>query len=136
MQRSKAEEDIGEDTCCIRSPRKNLFEGYCEQDKFDGGGLVIQYRFNGSVDFYRGWKDTGTVWCNWRRILVGPGKTVHRSNEGQNFTLMIEMEDFNGGYAYAKYDRFEIGSEEEWYSLKRLGSYSGTCGRWMLYSAG
>lgn len=112
------------------------FEGYCEQDKFDGGWLVIQHRFNGSVDFYRGWKDYrngfgaigGEFWLGL--------ETVHRLTKDKNFTLMIEMEDFNGGYAYAKYDRFEIGSEDEWYSLKRLGSYSGTAGDGMLYSAG
>ncbi|XP_029734386.2 angiopoietin-2 [Aedes albopictus] len=112
------------------------FEGYCEQDKFNGGWLVIQYRFNGSVDFYRGWKDYrngfGTIGGEFWLGL----ETVHRLTKDKNFTLVIEMEDFKGGYAYAKYDRFEIGGEDEWYSLKRLGSYSGTAGDGLEYSVG
>ncbi|XP_062554455.1 angiopoietin-2-like [Armigeres subalbatus] len=116
--------------------QQDPFEGYCEQDKFNGGWLVIQHRFNGSVDFYRNWSDYkngfGTVGGEFWLGL----ETVHRLTKEKNFTLMIEMEDFSGKYAYAKYDRFEVGSEDEWYSLKRLGAYSGTAGDGLVYSAG
>nr|XP_029722967.1 angiopoietin-1-like isoform X2 [Aedes albopictus] len=112
------------------------FVGYCEQNKFGGGWLVIQHRFNGSVDFYRGWKDYrngfGTIDGEFWLGL----ETLHRLTKDKQFTLVIEIKTFNGSYAYAMYDRFEIGSEAEGYSLKRLGSYSGSASDGLSYSEG
>ncbi|XP_019542535.3 fibroleukin [Aedes albopictus] len=112
------------------------FVGYCEQNKFGGGWLVIQHRFNGSVDFYRGWKDYrngfGTIDGEFWLGL----ETLHRLTKDKQFTLVIEIKTFNGSYAYAMYDRFEIGSEAEGYSLKRVGSYSGSASDGLKYSEG
>ncbi|XP_058120153.1 ryncolin-4-like [Anopheles ziemanni] len=48
--------------------------------------------------------------------------------------VRMELRDFNGNEGYAKYDRFEIGSESEMYALKNLGTYSGTAGDAMRYN--
>uniref|UniRef100_A0A182F402 Fibrinogen C-terminal domain-containing protein n=1 Tax=Anopheles albimanus TaxID=7167 RepID=A0A182F402_ANOAL len=95
-------------------------------EKLGGGWIVVQHRFNGSVDFYR----------NWDRYRDGFGdlesefwlglEKMHQITKSRNYELVVEIKDFSGKYGYARYDGFQIGSESEEYRLKNLGSYSGT----------
>ncbi|XP_035773971.1 ficolin-1-like [Anopheles albimanus] len=104
------------------------FQVYCEMEKLGGGWIVVQHRFNGSVDFYR----------NWDRYRDGFGdlesefwlglEKMHQITKSRNYELVVEIKDFSGKYGYARYDGFQIGSESEEYRLKNLGSYSGTVG--------
>nr|XP_029732726.1 fibroleukin-like isoform X2 [Aedes albopictus] len=111
---------------------KQSFVGFCEQEKFGGGWLVIQHRFDGSVDFYRNWTDYkngfgeigGEFWIGLERL--------HKLTKDKNVTLMVEIEDFDGNYGYARYDEFEIGDEDAKYVLKRISGYSGTIGDSMM----
>lgn len=112
------------------------FVGFCEQEKYDGGWLVIQHRFDGSVNFYRNWKEyrdgfgrlDGEFWIGLERL--------HRLTKDKSVTLMVEIEDYDGNYGYASYKDFEIGSESERYELKRLGVYQGTIGNGMRSNEG
>ena len=92
----------------------------------DGGGwTVFQRRQDGSVDFYRGWKDykagfgqvSGEFW-------LGNDK-IHRLTASRPGSLRVELENWNGVRVYAKYSKFIIGDEYAKYQLE-LGSYSGT----------
>ncbi|XP_050086602.1 ficolin-2-like [Anopheles aquasalis] len=104
------------------------FKVFCEMESYEGGWIVVQHRFNGSVDFYREWNQfrdgfgevDSEFWLGLERIHQ---LTVARAHE-----IMFEMKDFEGNYGYARYDAFQIGSESEQYKLKALGSYSGTAG--------
>lgn len=57
-------------------PGVDPFDVYCEQQFYGGGWIVIQNRFNGSVDFYRNWTDykngfgsvDGEFWLGLERI--------------------------------------------------------------------
>nr|XP_029720824.1 angiopoietin-4-like [Aedes albopictus] len=110
--------------------------GYCEQEKFNGGWLVIQHRFDGSVDFHRSWNEYkngfgsigGEFWFGLDKI--------HRLTKNKNVELIVELMDYSNKYIYARYDLFEIGSESQKYSLDKLGSYSGTAGDSMMYNRG
>ncbi|XP_062715921.1 fibrinogen-like protein A [Aedes albopictus] len=105
---------------------EQLFVGYCEQEKFNGGWLVVQHRFDGSVDFYRNWMDykngfgkiDGEFWIGLERL--------HKLTKDKKVRLMVEIKDYDGNYGYGSYDEFEIGDEDEKYVLKRLSGYSGT----------
>ncbi|XP_019556332.2 ryncolin-1 [Aedes albopictus] len=102
------------------------FVGFCEQEKYDGGWLVIQHRFDGSVNFYRDWEDykngfgkiDGEFWIGLERL--------HKLTQNNPMTLMVEIEDYDGNYGYARYDEFEIGNEDEKYVLEQLSGYSGS----------
>lgn len=112
------------------------FKGFCEQESFGGGWLVIQHRFDGSEDFYRHWHD----------YKVGFGKlddefwlgleTVHRLTKDKPHFLVVELETLDGTYGYAMYDKFQIGSRYENYSLKHLGEFNGTAGDALAYHLG
>ncbi|XP_049549378.1 fibrinogen-like protein A [Anopheles darlingi] len=112
------------------------FEVYCEQEKFGGGWIVMQFRFDGSLDFYRGWNEFRDGFGDLNKEFWLGLEKVHRITRGRKHELMIELKDFNGTYKYARYDGFEIGSESDQYDLKDFGIYSGTAGDILFYNKG
>ncbi|EDS31756.1 tenascin [Culex quinquefasciatus] len=107
-------------------PGVDPFDVYCEQQFYGGGWIVIQNRFNGSVDFYRDWKDykngfgsvDGEFWLGLEQI--------HALTKSQPRELLVHLEDFSGNVKYAWYSSFAIGSEVEKYIFKMLDGHSGT----------
>lgn len=107
-------------------PGENTIEVYCEQEQFGGGWTVFQRRSNERVDFLRGWNDykygfgdlDGEFWFGLEKL--------HQLTKNGRFELAVELEAYNGTYKFARYDEFAIGSEDEMYSLKKLGRFSGT----------
>ena len=111
---------------------KGSFNVYCDMRTDGGGWTVFQRRQDGSVDFYRGWNDyksgfgqlTAEFWLGNDKIqrLTGPRPS----------SLRVELEDWNGVRAYAKYGKFNIADEQAKYRLE-VGSYSGTAGDSLTY---
>ena len=108
------------------------FSAYCDMHTDGGGWTVFQRRQDGSVDFYRNWSDykvgfgqlTGEFW-------LGNDK-IHRLTAALPKSLRVDLEDWNGVKAYAKYGKFDIGDEQLHYRLDG-GSYSGTAGDSLAY---
>jgi hypothetical protein len=100
------------------------FKVWCDMQN-GRGWKVFQRRQEGSVYFYRGWSDykvgfgnlTGEFWLGLDKI--------HRltTSTTQKF-LRVDMWDFDGTHAYAKYNNFSVASESDSYKLI-VGNFSG-----------
>ena len=103
------------------------FEVFCDQTTAGGGWTVFQKRFDGSVDFYRGWDDykqgfgnpTGEFWLGLDKI--------HRLTVNNVNILRVHLEDVPGNTDAAEYSSFGVGNELEKYRLS-LGKFSGDLG--------
>ncbi|XP_050087775.1 fibrinogen-like protein A [Anopheles aquasalis] len=112
------------------------FEVYCEQESFEGGWIVFQFRSDGSLDFYRGWNEFRDGFGDLNKEFWLGLEKVHQITSGRKHELIIELKDFEGMYKYARYGAFEIGSESDQYNLKEFGNYSGTAGDNMSHYRG
>ena len=91
------------------------------------GWLVIQRRMDGSVDFYRGWRDysqgfgdsSGEFWIGLERM--------QSLTQSRTYKLRIDIEDFDGNTRYAEYSTFAISDEAHGYTLA-TGTYIETAG--------
>ena len=67
----------------------------------------------------------------WTVDIVGlcfPGNdNLHAITTRNNYTLRVDMEDFEGATRYAKYTYFAVANEHNKYKLS-VGTYSGTAG--------
>ncbi|XP_035774156.1 angiopoietin-related protein 1-like [Anopheles albimanus] len=104
------------------------FQVYCEQETFGGGWIVIQHRYNGALDFFRGWNEFRDGFGDLEKEFWLGLEKMHQLTRTRKHELLVEIKEFNDIYAYARYDAFEVGSEDEQYALKVLGKYSGTAG--------
>ena len=93
----------------------------------DGGGwTVFQRRMDGTVNFYRCWKDylcgfgdlDGEFWLGLNKI--------HRLTT-INSTLRVDLQDFSGNKTCAKYSMFVVGDSDTKYKLL-VGGYTGNAG--------
>ncbi|XP_078686378.1 microfibril-associated glycoprotein 4-like [Branchiostoma floridae x Branchiostoma belcheri] len=108
---------------------------FCDMDTDGGGWTVFQRRQDGSEDFYRGWADykagfgklDGEFW-------LGNDK-LHQLTSQAQYELRVDLEDFEGNSAYAQYQVFTVGSEDEHYKLT-IGGYTGTAGDSLAYHHG
>ncbi|XP_064535997.1 ficolin-1-like [Drosophila montana] len=97
----------------------------CDEDTQGGAWTTVLRREDGSVDFFRFWKDYKNGFGNAiGEFFIGLDK-LHFMTKVLDQELLITMEDFKGQHRFAKYDRFAIDNENEAYKMKTLGTYSG-----------
>ena len=95
----------------------------------DGGGwTVFQRRMDGSVDFLLNWIDyeegfgdlNGEFW-------LGLSKIHRLTQDETDYTLRVDLADFENETRYAKYSTFNIGNSTTNYTIT-VGGYSGDAG--------
>ncbi|XP_051631446.1 fibrinogen-like protein 1 [Manacus candei] len=100
-------------------------EVLCDMDTEGGGWTVIQRRQDGSVDFNRTWSEyrdgfgalSGEFWLG--------NDNIHRLTSQGDYSLRIDLEDWNNKHKHAFYQLFSIEDEENYYRL-HVDGFSGT----------
>ncbi|XP_041664190.1 tenascin isoform X3 [Cheilinus undulatus] len=102
---------------------------YCDMETDGGGWMVFQRRKDGSVDFFRGWKDyakgfgdlSGEFWLGLENL--------HNLTTMTKMILRVDLRD-QGESVFAKYTTFEVAKRN--FKLS-VGGYSGTAGDSLSY---
>lgn len=102
---------------------------------FDGW-MPIQRRQDGSVDFYGNWTTYEKGFGDKQKEFFIGFETLHKLTKDGNYELLVLLGDHDKHIAYAKYDKFVVGSNEEKYQLKELGQYTGTAGDSLRHQVG
>ncbi|XP_063792365.1 ficolin-2-like isoform X1 [Pseudophryne corroboree] len=100
----------------------------CDMDTDDGGWIVFQRRWDGSVDFFRDWdaykKGFGS---RLNEFWLGNDNLQKITSLG-SWELRIDLQDFENKKMFAKYTYFKVLNETEKYQLM-IGAYKeGTAG--------
>ena len=102
------------------------FKVYCDMDTDGGGWTVLLKRQDGSVDFNRNWIDykrgfgnlDGEHWLGLDNMYL----LTHQSGDPPQ--LRVDLADWEGNTAFAKYDQFSVGNEDSAYTLSVSGYQS------------
>jgi len=112
------------------------FDIFCDM-KTDGGGWnVFSRRFDGSVDFYRGWKAykkgfgsvDGEYWLGLDKI--------NRLSRTMPHKLRIDLTSFDGAKKWGTWRTFMVDDEAHKYTLTARGFRDGGIGNSLSYHSG
>ena len=103
--------------------RAGPLQVFCDMDRDGGGWTVLMRRQDGSVDFYRNWTDykwgfgnlEGEHWLGLENMYL---LTNHSSDPPE---LRVDLADWEGNTAFAKYEQFSVGDEDSDYTLSVSG---------------
>lgn len=111
----------------VNKVESNVPVQYVDTD-YGPNWIVILQRADGKVNFNRTWMEYrngfGTVGRDFWFSLV----KLHQLTKSSPYELAVEMTDLDGNKRFARYDRFEIGSEKHRYPIVNLGTHSGSAG--------
>ncbi|XP_075466204.1 fibrinogen-like protein 1 [Ascaphus truei] len=106
-----------------------LFYVYCDMSE-GGGWTVFQRRSDGSQDFNRNWDDYKQGFGDYSsakgEYWLGNDNLHYLTRQG-DYTLRIDLVDFEGQRRFAQYKSFQVGGEESSYQMN-CGEYTGTAG--------
>ncbi|KAF7203669.1 microfibril-associated glycoprotein 4 [Nothobranchius furzeri] len=109
---------------------------YCDMTSLEGQWTVFQRRMDGSVSFYRPWDQYKVGFGNAAgEYWLGLESLFHLSQR-KKYELLIDMEDFEGSKAYARYSSFSIGPESDGYRLQLTGFINGGAGDSIIHISG
>ena len=105
---------------------RNSFNVYCDMKTDGGGWTVLMKRQDGSVDFYLNWTDYRSGFGNLEgEHWLGLDNMYLLTNQSSDPPqLRVDLADWEGNTAFAKYDQFSVGDEDSDYTLSVSGYQS------------
>ncbi|XP_065144876.2 angiopoietin-2 [Paramisgurnus dabryanus] len=100
-------------------------EVYCDMDTQGGGWTMIQRRQDGKVHFNRKWTEYRDGFGDLHGEFWLGNDHIHDISSQGEYSLRIDLEDWNGKHKHALYQNFWIENEENHYRLHVTG-FSGT----------
>ncbi|XP_042743404.1 angiopoietin-related protein 7-like [Lagopus leucura] len=100
-------------------------EVLCDMDTEGGGWTVIQKRQDGSVDFNRTWNEYREGFGDLNGEFWLGNENIHKITSQGDYSLRIDMEDWNSKHKHAFYQIFSIEDEANSYRL-HVDGFSGT----------
>ncbi|XP_034943222.1 fibrinogen alpha chain isoform X2 [Chelonus insularis] len=114
----------------IRGTTYWFLKVYCEQEIAEGGWTVIQRRDDFGdprENFNRDWADYKNGFGDPAREFWLGNENIYMLTNNEDYSLRVELEDFEGNKRYAQYSHFKIYSEGEYYKLE-IDGYEGNAG--------
>ena len=100
---------------------------YCDMQTDGGGWLVLLRRNEGSVNFRQALKKCKIKIGDLLREFWNGLTKMNRFTSSENQELRIDLEDWEGNTAYAKYSHFSVSSTRRNFA-QSVSGYSGTAG--------
>ncbi|KAK6189716.1 hypothetical protein SNE40_001716 [Patella caerulea] len=116
----------------LKLPSGYVVNVWCDMEMQGGGWTVIQRRYDGSVNFTRGWDDYAFGFGNVNSEFWLGNENIYYMLRNTNYTLRIDLLDWEDQHAWAQYDYFKVASEENKYKLT-VNGFSGTAGDSLAY---
>ncbi|CAL8300994.1 unnamed protein product [Boreogadus saida] len=105
---------------------------FCEMGSMDAPDsnkwTVIQRRTDGTINFYRGWEQYKTGFGQASSEYWLGLENIHLLTGKKSYKLRVDMEDFDGGKAFAEYSSFNVAPERDGYRLTLSGFKDGGAG--------
>ncbi|RLV62300.1 hypothetical protein DV515_00019457, partial [Chloebia gouldiae] len=96
-------------------------EVLCEMDTEGGGWTVIQRRQDGSVDFNRTWNEYKEGFGDLNGEFWLGNDNIHRMTSQGEYSLRIDLEDWNNKHKHAFYQVFRYSLAENSRDFEPLG---------------
>ncbi|OCT81454.1 hypothetical protein XELAEV_18028274mg [Xenopus laevis] len=100
-------------------------EVFCDMETDGGGWTVLQFRQDGSVNFNRTWAEYKEGFGDLNGEFWFGNENIYRITSQGEYSLRIDLEDWDGNHKYALYRSFSIEDEGNYYRLNVEG-FSGT----------
>ena len=104
---------------------------YCDQTTDGGGWTTIQRRADGSINFYRNWKEYKQGFEKYQNEFYFGNENLYvltlQSLYPKGSQLRVDMTDWEGNTIYAKYSVFQVGNEQTKYRM-HVSGYTGDGG--------
>ncbi|XP_071836037.1 uncharacterized protein [Apostichopus japonicus] len=93
------------------------FEAYCDNSVDDGGWMIIQRRFDGTINFTRSWEDyqLGFGFLS-SELWIGNKKLSYLTNH-KRYQLRIDLTTTDGSTFNVTYDAFRISDDSNNYKI-------------------
>ena len=92
---------------------------------------VFQRRVDGSTDFFRPWSEYRAGFGDAAIEYWLGNDYLHLMTSLSNYTLRVDLADFEGNRTYARYNSFRIGNLAQKYKLQ-ISGYSGNAGTYFV----